>query len=130
MGLSLPSNENYFRHTQRIYRVYHRLSSMSSTLFLKRDLTSPVQRGIMAVLNGIRYTVMNRYNNLIQSEMKNKVNFQLWQRDHYRYEIRVIEQVSGNGLSVNADRVSYLDDLDDMDYEEAIQFFNQQVYSA
>ena len=103
---------------------------MSSTLFLKRDLTSPVQRGIMAVLNGIRNTVMNRYNNLIQSEMKNKVNFQLWQRDHYRYEIRVIEQVSGNGLSVNADRVSYLDDLDDMNYEEAIQFFNQQVYSA
>ena len=74
--------------------------------------------------------IMKRYNNLIQSEMKNKVNFQLWQRDHYRYEIRVIEQVSGNGLSVNADRVSYLDDLDDMDYEEAIQFFNQQVYSA
>ena len=73
---------------------------------------------------------MKRYNNLIQSEMKNKVNFQLWQSDHYRYEIRVIEQVSGNGLSVNADRVSYLDDLDDMDYEEAIQFFNQQVYSA
>ena len=73
---------------------------------------------------------MNRYNNLIQSEMKNKVSFQLWQRDHYRYEIRVIEQVSGNGLSVNADRVSHLDDLDDMDYEEAIQFFNQQVYSA
>ena len=84
----------------------------------------------MAVLNGIRSTVMKRYNNLIQSEMKNKVNFQLWQSDHYRYEIRVIEQVSGNGLSVNADRVSYLDDLDDMDYEEAIQFFNQQVYSA
>ena len=68
-------------------------------------MTSPVQRGIMAVLNGIRSTVMKRYNNLIQSEMKNKVNFQLWQSDHYRYEIRVIEQVDGNGLSVNQDRV-------------------------
>jgi hypothetical protein len=33
-------------------------------------------------------------------------------------------------LSVNQDRVSYLDDLDDMDYEEAIEYFNQQVYSA
>ena len=73
---------------------------------------------------------MKRYNNLIQSEMKNKVNFQLWQSDHYRYEIRVIEQADGNGLQCNADRVSFLDDLDDMDHEEAIQFFNQQVYSA
>jgi len=68
---------------------------------------------------------------LIRSEMKNKVNFQLWHEpESYRWRINVIEQVSGNGLSVNADRVSYLDDLDDMDYEEAIQFFNQQVYSA
>jgi hypothetical protein len=73
---------------------------------------------------------MNDYR-LIRSEMKNKVNFQLWHEpESYRWRINVIEQVSGNGLSVNADRVSYLDDLDDMDYEEAIQFFNQQVYSA
>jgi hypothetical protein len=63
--------------------------------------------------------------------MKNKVNFQLWHEpESYRWRINVIESVTGNGLSVNADRVSYLDDLDDMDYEEAIQFFNQQVYSA
>jgi hypothetical protein len=68
---------------------------------------------------------------LIQSEMKNKVNFQLWHEpESYRWRINVIESVTGNGLSVNADRVSYLDDLDDMDHEEAIQFFNQQVYSA
>jgi hypothetical protein len=68
---------------------------------------------------------------LIRSEMKNKVNFQLWHEpESYRWRINVIESVTGNGLSVNADRVSYLDDLDDMDYEEAIQFFNQQVYSA
>jgi hypothetical protein len=68
---------------------------------------------------------------LIRSEMKNKVNFQLWHEpESYRWRINVIESVAGNGLSVNADRVSYLDDLDDMDYEEAIQFFNQQVYSA
>ena len=73
---------------------------------------------------------MKRYNNLIQSEMKDNVNFQLWQSDHYRYEIRVIEQVTGNGLQCNADRVSFLDDLDDMNRKEAIQFFNQQVYSA
>jgi hypothetical protein len=63
--------------------------------------------------------------------MKNKVNFQLWHEpESYRWRINVIESVTGNGLSVNQDRVSYLDDLDDMDYEEAIQFFNQQVYSA
>jgi hypothetical protein len=63
--------------------------------------------------------------------MKNKVNFQLWHEpESYRWRINVIESVTGNGLSVNADRVSYLDDLDDMDHEEAIQFFNQQVYSA
>ncbi len=68
---------------------------------------------------------------LIRSEMKNKVNFQLWHEpESYRWRINVIESVAGNGLSVNADRVSYLDDLDDMDYEEAIQFFNHQVYSA
>ena len=68
---------------------------------------------------------------LIRSEMKNKVNFQLWHEpESYPWRINVIESVAGNGLSVNADRVSYLDDLDDMDYEEAIQFFNQQVYSA
>jgi hypothetical protein len=68
---------------------------------------------------------------LIRSEMKNKVNFQLWHEpESYRWRINVIESVTGNGLSVNQDRVSYLDDLDDMDYEEAIQFFNQQVYSA
>jgi hypothetical protein len=68
---------------------------------------------------------------LIRSEMKNKVNFQLWHEpESYRWRINVIESVTGNGLSVNADRVSYLDDLDDMDHEEAIQFFNQQVYSA
>jgi len=68
---------------------------------------------------------------LIRSEMKNKVNFQLWfEPESYRWRINVIESVAGNGLSVNADRVSYLDDLDNMDYEEAIQFFNQQVYSA
>ena len=68
---------------------------------------------------------------LIRSEMKNKVNFQLWHEpESYRWRINVIESVAGNGLSVNADRVSYLDDLDDMDHEEAIQFFNQQVYSA
>ena len=68
---------------------------------------------------------------LIRSEMKNKVNFQLWHEpESYRWRINVIESVAGNGLSVNADRVSYLDDLDNMDYEEAIQFFNQQVYSA
>jgi hypothetical protein len=68
---------------------------------------------------------------LIRSEMKNKVNFQLWHEpESYRWRINVIESVAGNGLSVNADRVSFLDDLDDMDYEEAIQFFNQQVYSA
>jgi predicted transcriptional regulator len=73
---------------------------------------------------------MKRYNNLIQSEMKDNVNFQLWQSDQYRYEIRVIEQVAGNGLQCNADRVSFLDDLDDMNRKEAIQFFNQQVYSA
>ena len=73
---------------------------------------------------------MNDYR-LIRSEMKNKVNFQLWHEpESYRWRINVIESVAGNGLSVNADRVSYLDDLDDMDYEEAIQFFNQQVYSA
>jgi hypothetical protein len=31
---------------------------------------------------------MKRYNNLIQSEMKDNVNFQLWQSDHIdtRYE--------------------------------------------
>ena len=68
---------------------------------------------------------------LIRSEMKNKVNFQLWHEpESYRWRINVIESVAGNGSSVNADRVSFLDDLDDMDYEEAIQFFNQQVYSA
>ena len=68
---------------------------------------------------------------LIQSEMKDKVNFQLWHEpDSYRWRINVIEQASGNGLQCNPDRVSFLDDLDDMDYEEAIQFFNQQVYSA
>ena len=68
---------------------------------------------------------------LIRSEMKNKVNFQLWHEpESYRWRINVIESVTGNGLSVNQDRVSYLDDLDDMDHEEAIQFFNQQVYSA
>jgi hypothetical protein len=68
---------------------------------------------------------------LIRSEMKNKVNFQLWHEpESYRWRINVIESVAGNGLSVNQDRVSYLDDLDDMDHEEAIQFFNQQVYSA
>ena len=68
---------------------------------------------------------------LIRSEMKNKVNFQLWHEpESYRWRINVIESVAGNGLSVNADRVSYLDDLDDMDYEEAIEYFNQQVYSA
>jgi hypothetical protein len=68
---------------------------------------------------------------LIRSEMKNKVNFQLWHEpESYRWRINVIESVTGNGLSVNADRVSYLDDLDDMDYEEAIEYFNQQVYSA
>ena len=73
---------------------------------------------------------MNDYR-LIRSEMKNKVNFQLWHEpESYRWRINVIESVAGNGLSVNADRVSHLDDLDDMDYEEAIQFFNQQVYSA
>jgi hypothetical protein len=63
--------------------------------------------------------------------MKNKVNFQLWHEpESYRWRINVIESVTGNGLSVNQDRVSYLDDLDDMDYEEAIEYFNQQVYSA
>ena len=68
---------------------------------------------------------------LIRSEMKNKVNFQLWHEpESYRWRINVIESVAGNGLSVNQDRVSYLDDLDDMDYEEAIEYFNQQVYSA
>ena len=68
---------------------------------------------------------------LIRSEMKNKVNFQLWHEpESYRWRINVIESVAGNGLSVNADRVSYLDDLDNMDYEEAIEYFNQQVYSA
>ena len=68
---------------------------------------------------------------LIRSEMKNKVNFQLWHEpESYRWRINVIEQVDGNGLQCNADRVSFLDDLDDMDHEEAIQFFNQQVYSA
>jgi hypothetical protein len=68
---------------------------------------------------------------LIRSEMKNKVNFQLWHEpESYRWRINVIESVTGNGLSVNQDRVSYLDDLDDMDYEEAIEYFNQQVYSA
>ena len=55
--------------------------------------------------------------------MKNKVNFQLWHEpESYRWRINVIESVTGNGLSVNADRVSYLDDLDDMDYEEAIEY--------
>ena len=68
---------------------------------------------------------------LIRSEMKNKVNFQLWHEpESYRWRINVIESVTGNGLSVNADRVSYLDALDNMDYEEAIEYFNQQVYSA
>ena len=53
---------------------------------------------------------------LIRSEMKNKVNFQLWHEpESYRWRINVIESVTGNGLSVNQDRVSYLDDLDDMD---------------
>jgi len=99
---------------------------MSSTLFLKRDLTSPVQRGIMALLNRIRDTVMQ----LIQSEMKNKVNFQLWSfKDRYRFEIRIIEQVNGDGLSCNADRESFLE-LDDMDRKEAVDAFNEIVYGA
>ena len=52
--------------------------------------------------------------------MKNKVNFQLWQSDRYRYEIRVIEQAAGNGLQCNADRVSFLDDLEEMYRKEAM----------